>query len=547
MKRKISAIMCADVVGYSRLVAEDEEEALRRLMSYRKVFQTFIEDAGGRIFNTAGDAILAEFPSAVDAVRAAIDIQESLRTRNTAYPKSRQMPFRIGLTIGDVVEEDGDLLGDAVNIAARLQTLSQPGGICLSHAVREQVANKLSAHFRDLGPQSVKNIPQEIHAFTVEFGQANAEPAAPGPAPVRRKAPAYAPLVAVALVALAAGAGLYWVLGRQPAELVAEPPPAVAAVQPSEAAVPATVPAAGTPAGSVPAASRQAVSEPPPPAPAATQQTAVATPRTAAPPPAEQAPSGDREAPAPAAAAPAGDAPDAGTDPVPDRLALQTDAGQAAPPADPPGGGGAVLPPARPQPVYSSEPMTGRRYSSSLVPFVCESCRARMSAQYDGGDTHKAIAVNTLGDVGWAWGWNTEDGARNSALDQCKGRNGKDCEVFAVNSTIVWEHPAPVVPNRPWVRPGEESAPFDAAGVRGISETTRKSLAEKYGPALAPKALAVGPGGEWSYFTKADSDEDAMRQALEVCSHFAGDICTIAALNDSLVNGGGAVTARNDQ
>src|SRR5882724_9994537 len=121
MKRKIAAIFAADIVGYSRLVAEDEEGTLRRLASYRLVTDDFIAKCGGRIFNTAGDAVLAEFPSAVEAVRCAIDIQESLRTRNMAYPPSRQMAFRIGITIGDVVERDGDLLGDGVNIAARLE------------------------------------------------------------------------------------------------------------------------------------------------------------------------------------------------------------------------------------------------------------------------------------------------------------------------------------------------------------------------------------------------------------------------------------------
>ena len=123
MKRKIAAIFAADIAGYSRLVAEDEEETLRRLASYRAVMDDFIARAGGRIFNTAGDAVLAEFPSAVEAVRCAIDIQESLRTRNLAYPISRQMSFRIGITVGDVVERDGDLLGDGVNIAARLEGL----------------------------------------------------------------------------------------------------------------------------------------------------------------------------------------------------------------------------------------------------------------------------------------------------------------------------------------------------------------------------------------------------------------------------------------
>src|SRR5260221_13482410 len=167
MKRKIAAIFAADIAGYSRLVAEDEEETLRRLASYRQVTDDFIAKSGGRIFNTAGDAVLAEFPSAVEAVRCAIDIQESLRTRNMAYPPSRQMAFRIGITIGDVVERDGDLLGDGVNIAARLEGLAEVGGICISRAVHEQVANKLSVQFADIGAQEVKNIPTPVHAYMV--------------------------------------------------------------------------------------------------------------------------------------------------------------------------------------------------------------------------------------------------------------------------------------------------------------------------------------------------------------------------------------------
>jgi class 3 adenylate cyclase len=169
VKRKIAAILAADVAGYSRLMAEDEEETMRRLVSYRGVFDDFVTRADGRIFNTAGDAVLAEFPSAVDALRTAIDIQESLRTRNLSYPQSRHMVFRMGLTIGDVIERNGDLLGDGVNIAARLQALAAPGGICVSRAVHEQVCNKLSVAFSDLGPQEIKNIPRPVYAFRVEL------------------------------------------------------------------------------------------------------------------------------------------------------------------------------------------------------------------------------------------------------------------------------------------------------------------------------------------------------------------------------------------
>ena len=176
MKRKIAAILAADVAGYSRLVAEDEEETLRRLSNYRSLFNDVIGAFGGRVFNTAGDAVLAEFPSAVEALRAAINLQESLRARNLAYLESRQLNFRMGLTIGDVVESGTDLLGDGVNIAARLQTLAEPGGICVSEALRDAVAGKLSVNFGDLGLQKVKNIPNPIHAYRVSLGETARSP-----------------------------------------------------------------------------------------------------------------------------------------------------------------------------------------------------------------------------------------------------------------------------------------------------------------------------------------------------------------------------------
>ena len=207
-KRKIAAIFAADIAGYSRLVAEDEEETLRRLASYRQVTDDFIAKGGGRIFNTAGDAVLAEFPSAVEAVRCAIDIQESLRTRNMAYPPSRQMSFRIGITIGDVVERDGDLLGDGVNIAARLEGLAEVGGICVSRAVHEQVANKLSVQFADIGAQEVKNIPTPVHAFMVAMRREDgtyAMPQVKKPAKAQASGPPnWMWPVAVTLVCLAA-------------------------------------------------------------------------------------------------------------------------------------------------------------------------------------------------------------------------------------------------------------------------------------------------------------------------------------------------------
>src|SRR5580692_522401 len=244
MKRKIAAIFAADVAGYSRLVAEDEEETLRRLASYRSVMDDFIARAGGRIFNTAGDAVLAEFSSAVEAVRCAIDIQESLRTRNLAYPASRQMSFRIGITIGDVVERDGDLLGDGVNIAARLEGIAPVGGICISRSVHEQVANKLSVHFADIGEQQVKNIPTPVHAYHLEMrpDETRAASAMPMTKPVAPARPGWVVPAAIAapVVAIAVAAAIYFATSRPNGPQSSSPP--VAAASAPAAATPAAAP-----------------------------------------------------------------------------------------------------------------------------------------------------------------------------------------------------------------------------------------------------------------------------------------------------------------
>ena len=235
MKRKIAAIMAADVVSYSRLVAEDEEETIQRLLSYRDIFNDFVSQAGGRIFNTAGDAVLSEFPSAVTALRAAIEIQESIRTRNLAYPESRHMRFRIGMTIGDVIERDGDLLGDAVNVAARLEGLAEPGGICVSRNVYEQVGNKLGIVFRDIGPQKVKNIAESIHAFRIPVARL-AEFAAPpdntAANPVARQRLAW-PLVLIPVAATLVA--LVTIVNGHRIPKVSAPPSASAAPTPRSA------------------------------------------------------------------------------------------------------------------------------------------------------------------------------------------------------------------------------------------------------------------------------------------------------------------------
>ena len=166
-QRRLATIVAADVVGYSKLMAQDEEATVRTLRSHRAIIDKLIARHDGRIFNTAGDAVLAEFGSAVEAVRCAISIQDELRVRNAELVDDRKMLFRIGINVGDVLIDGDDLLGDGVNVAARLEGIAQPGGICISGSTFEQVKSKLSVGFEDLGPQQVKNIPEPVSAFSI--------------------------------------------------------------------------------------------------------------------------------------------------------------------------------------------------------------------------------------------------------------------------------------------------------------------------------------------------------------------------------------------
>ena len=167
MERKLAAILSADVQGYSRLMGDDEVATIRTLTAYRKVMSALIQQHQGRVVDSPGDNLLAEFASAVDAVEGAVEIQRELRTRNAALPSRRRMEFRMGINVGDVLVEEERIYGDGVNIAARLEGLAAGGGICISGTVYDQVKNKLSLDFTYQGEQAVKNIADPIRVYTV--------------------------------------------------------------------------------------------------------------------------------------------------------------------------------------------------------------------------------------------------------------------------------------------------------------------------------------------------------------------------------------------
>ena len=167
VKRRLAALFSADVRDYSRLMHDDETATIRTLNAYREVMTTLVQQHHGRVVDSPGDNLLAEFASVVDGVQAATAIQKELKARNANLPKNRKMEFRIGINLGDIIVEGDRIYGDGVNIAARLEGLADPGGICISRTAYDQIEDKLPLGYEYLGEKTVKNIPKPIRAYRV--------------------------------------------------------------------------------------------------------------------------------------------------------------------------------------------------------------------------------------------------------------------------------------------------------------------------------------------------------------------------------------------
>src|SRR5690349_3721795 len=179
--RRLAAILAADVAGYSRLIGADEGGTLQAFKTIRaELFDPSIAEHHGRLVKTTGDGFLVEFSSVVDALRCAIDVQAHMAERNSTVPTERRIEFRIGINVGDVVVEDGDIFGDGVNVAARLEALAEPGGICVSARVQEDAAGRLDLAFEDLGEQELKNIARRVRVYRVGPTSPHPNPPLPG-------------------------------------------------------------------------------------------------------------------------------------------------------------------------------------------------------------------------------------------------------------------------------------------------------------------------------------------------------------------------------
>jgi class 3 adenylate cyclase len=499
MKRKIAAVMAADIAGYRQLVAEDAEETQHRLQSYRAMFEDFVSRSSGRLAQAAGNAILAEFSSAVEAVRCAIDAQESLRTRNLAYPSSRQMRFRIGITIGDVVEQDGDLLGDGVNVAARLEALAQPGGLCVSRAVYEQVVNKLSVEFIDIGEQEVQNLPTPVRAYTLTLGTAGAA----AMTPARRRAGKGgigiwpAAIAAAVATAFAAGAAFYFVAPQSipaPVDIPgpsAQPAPVVQVVPP-------------------PPTQRRAEELVPERVPFITdrQRRAVRN---------EYLPGPDHKALA-INFQNAGFITDQKDDETAKAAALQACQGN----ADPNNAalrceiyavGNTVAstrgrPPMPPVPWFVRNASIEVPFAANDIPFVNDVIRAILAKNYPNARKPKALAVSPLGHQGFYPNQTGADEAIRRSLEACGSRAGVSCMIMALDDVFVVPIPTTMKVVE-FFRPGSNGA---------IAVEEREEVARRIGNAPGGwSAVAVGAGGRPGLGLKAANEQAATDGALAEC------------------------------
>jgi class 3 adenylate cyclase len=515
MKRKIAAIFAADIAGYSKLVAEDEEETLRRLASYRAVMDDFIARAGGRIFNTAGDAVLAEFSSAVEAVRCAIDIQESLRTRNMAYPASRQMCFRIGITVGDVVERDGDLLGDGVNIAARLEGIAPVGGICISRTVHEQVANKLSVQFADIGEQQVKNIPTPVHAYHISMRPDDAQAEARAKMPAKPQATANSlavPLaIAGACVALMVVAGLAYKFILHPSAPQAT---TQAAVNP-----PVTQQAAQT----TPAAAPSAIV--PPPAPPATHTAEALVPdtipfitdRSRALVRDEYMSASDHKALA-ISTGPLGMSTGQADDDTAKSAALdicqkRADALPQPRKCDLYAVGNSIVyarghPPMPPTPWVTHDPSVERPLVPAEIPLLRDTAKTNVERSYLPGRSPKAMALGPLGGFFFYFNQETADEAVRRALESCGNNAGVPCVIVAVDNDFVVPVPTTM----------KVTGFFRAANVDAIAPGLREDVARRLGNGSGWTAVAAGAAGRAGVAPHAESEQAAIDTAMADCA-----------------------------
>lgn len=513
--RRLTTIMAIDVVGFSTMSARDEEHALGLLRARLGVAEAYIKQHRGRVFKMTGDGLLAEFASPVEAVRAAVAIQEAMRATNELATESDRLNLRIGANLGDVVESGDDLMGDAVNVAVRLESIAPVGGICVSANVYEQIVGKLTLGAEDMGQQHVKNIPRPIHAYrlTAEGGS----PAAPVPAPPlpasRRK-----PLVALAVAALLVVAGAVlagsWLLAGKsvptaevaaPAPVAALPPSAAVALVAPRVFVAADVPflpdrarreleayaaADGAKAlainirGNFWFASRR-VDEATARKIALDQCNAVVQKSMAAP----------REV---------------------DRCAVYAVGDKVV---------WSFRPPALPPPPYvpNARPTPAVALDVGAVPLISDASRQGIAERYMKAERNRAFALGRNRIEAWATGDSDAEAVRR-ALQSCGHLAGRLCLIYAVGDQVVVR-----VPQK--FRIVDVFTPQDLPDL----EPAQREAVERYLVADDWRAIAIGRNGRIGIATVRANEEAAVDAALRECARVGGTECAISAVGPFLV------------
>ena len=478
VKRRLLTILAADVAGYSRMVAADEEGTLKRLADCQRAFAQGIAQHDGRLVKTAGDSVLATFESPVEAVRCALEVQRAVAALNARLPRHVRLRFRVGINIGDVVVSAGDILGDGVNVASRLEGLAEPGGICLSGAAFDLVAGKIDVEPQDMGERQLRNIPRPVRVYGLpSFEESIAEPE-PEPVPEPKLAPrrAAAPPkdlrgdlrapareddapdfivyerrrlpvlgISIAVAAAIAGIALYLVLART---------------------------------GSLQPQSQQTGSQQT--APEASLQPQQAQPQQ-----------------------------------QPQQQAIQM----------PP------LPTAPPGPA-------ARPFAPEQVPFVPDAVRERLRAEYVPGRDAKALVLSRSGASAWfLQGQLSEEEAARHAMASCRQNAPEPCELYALGNRVVWEHPPPPMPPKPYLPPAAERVrtPFELDRIPLAGPAMREALRADYLQDAPIKAVAIARTGTIGFAKRHKSEDEAVRAALEYCAYLSGTPCAVLAINESFV------------
>ncbi len=469
--RRLTTILAIDVVAFSTMSARDEEHALALLSARLDTAGTLVRQHRGRVFKMTGDGLLAEFASPVEAVRAALEIQEAMRSANATSKADDQLTLRVGVNLGDVVESGDDLMGDAVNVAVRLESISATGGVCISASVYDQIVGKLMLGAEDIGEQHVKNIPRPIHAYRLTIdGARPSGPAHPAHAVAKAMPRARFFLVGgvVSVVILAALAGTFYL--RHPL-----PPPSLQTAEPTSALpvanrlVPETVATPSVPRATAPP-NPQTIAAPP--APAAPTAQPAATP---APPP----------APPPLRRFVAKEVPF-----VPDfrYRALENY-------ADAEGAKAFALN------VRGIFAMTTRRVDEATARHVAlEECNKAVQRE-----------VPVVRDY-----------------DRCMLYAVEDDVVWSFRAPPM--PPPPYVPSAKLTPP----LTFDPATAPLLNPPARERLAKFYVPNLHSRALVLGHN-RFDWWTPSQNDTDAIRRNLQICGHLTGRPCVVYTLNNEVL------------